>query len=167
MKKQTGFTIIESLVIISIIIILVVVIAPFYQESKAQLALDRSASKLAQDIRFVLEKSLAAEPSCSSQYQYGIHLKVVDENNYKLFADCNNSNTYGGGDDILETVFLEAGIKFHAGTVPNNVNIVFEPPEPTIVITGGGSATIVLYSVEYLGKTRTITINQVGLIDID
>jgi len=162
-----GYSLVESLIVITIIIILTVITAPFYAEARAQLALDRSASRLAQDIRFVLEKTLSAETACSV-FRHGVHFAEADINQYTLFTDCNSDGDYDLGTDVLiEEISLEAGVRIHSLTTPNSIDVVFYPPDPTVTISGSLVATMTIYSVDYPDKTRTVTVNEVGLIDVD
>ena len=54
-----GFTLIESMVVIAMIGILSILSIPSYQSAKNQLALGRSATKLAQDLRRVQEMAMS------------------------------------------------------------------------------------------------------------
>ena len=58
-RKGEGFTLIEFLVVISIMTILALIVVPNYQRMHRQFALQRSASKIAQDIRGVQEMAIA------------------------------------------------------------------------------------------------------------
>jgi len=166
-----GFTVVEILVVMALIAILSFVFIPSYHVYKEQLAVQRSANKLSQDIRLVMERAMSAlektECTSSSTYRHGIYLDENEPDKYILFADCNDNNQYDSADVLIKEEVFETGVEIYDLT-PNFVNIVFEPPDPTIYISGGlDTATIILRSKNYHDKQRTVTINKVGLIDVD
>lgn len=172
-NMSKGFTVPEVLVVISIIAILSLIMLPYYDVAKQQLAVERSASKLAQDIRLVIEKAKLTqeEPACGSSYSYGygIRLRTNDLGEYLLFADCDNNNNYDLSDELIGQgpIEFEDGVEIESLS-RNNLNIVFRPPDPTVTISNNDDmATIIIRSVRYPEKKRTIIINKIGLIDIN
>lgn len=171
-----GFTIPEVLVVMAIIAILSFITIPYYGVAKQQLAVQRSASKLAQDIRLILEKAMSVqeESACASEpnydYGYGIDFDLNNRREYKLFADCNGNASYDPGqDEFIEQspIGFEDGIEIESIS-RNNLSIIFKPPDPTVSISNGDdTAIIVIRSIRYPSKRKTITINKIGLIDID
>lgn len=171
--NQKAFTVIESLITMAMIAILSVALIPSFQSGRAQLSLDRSASKLAQDIRGIMEKAMSAQehPGCGSSfdYRYGVYLKTETADSYILFADCNNNNSYQPSDSEIEIVFFEPGIQLFAlSPASSGSSLVFIPPDPSVFITSGASSiNIIIRSSQYPTKQRTININKVGLVDIN
>lgn len=168
-----GFTVSEILVVITIIAILSLIMLPYYSAAKHQLAVQRSASKLAQDIRLVIEKAMSAqeEPACGAGfgYGYGIELSDGDPGEYLLFADCNDNGSYEPSDELISQgqVEFEEGVEIESLS-RNNLNIVFRPPDPTVTISNDDdTATIIIRSIRYPEKKRTIIINKIGLVDIN
>jgi len=179
MKKSRAFTLIESLVAMSMILILMAILVPFYQSFKAQLSLDRSASRLAQDVRRVMEKAMSAQEYIlckkfggnyhnSYKYGYGIYITTGTTGSYILFADCDgNSNFNSGNDETIEQVAFESGIVIN-GLSRSNLFVIFQPPDPSVYITSGDlSANIILKVSTDNTKQKTININKVGLVDIN
>lgn len=171
-----GFTVLELFVVMSIIAILSFITFPYYNAAKQQLAVERSANKLAQDTRLVIEKAMSAqeEPACVGEpnygYGYGISLKSNEPGKYTLFADCNGNGSYNPGqDEFIEQspIEFEDGIEIESLS-RNNLDIVFEPPDPTITISNNDStAIIIIKSIRYPSKQRTVIINKMGLVDIN
>ena len=60
-KKESGFTLTELLVVASIIILFSAIVLANYQTGNKQFALQRSAHKLAQDIRRAQEMAMSAK----------------------------------------------------------------------------------------------------------
>ncbi|MDP2967102.1 MAG: hypothetical protein Q8N87_01685, partial [bacterium] len=107
-----SFTLIELLVVTSIIILLSAIILPNYRGIERQFALQRSAHKLAQDIRRVGEMSMSTREFQGEipKGGYGVHLKLSWGNYYKLYADKNGNEKFDEADGEVETIYLEKGV---------------------------------------------------------
>lgn len=187
-KKEKGFTLIEILVTIIIIIILTGIVFTNYRTGQQQLVLQRAANKLAQDVRRAGEMALAAEEctpppaSCPEgggvpAGGFGFYIDKSQDDRYFIYADNNQpskSQWYTPGEEI-ETIYLEEGVYIEDIVPPSaNFSINFKPPDPTIEIKdnngnppAGGEVTIILALEADPSKTRTITVNKAGLIEID
>jgi len=173
-KKESGLTLTEILVTIAIIIILSGLIITNSGAGKSQLALSRSANKLAQDIRRAQEMAMSAEKcptgtGCAGQIPpgYGIYL-IQDSENYLLYADTSlPGEIYNVGDAGIETIPLEKGIKIkNLGSASTSIN--FKPPDPKINISGGGNEVFIVIALKAdQTKTRTIMVNKAGLISVE
>lgn len=176
-----GFTIIELLTVTAIIVVMTGLILPNWQAGKSQFALERSTSKLAQDIRWAEEMALAAsEVAGQLPYGYGLHIDLSDPYTYFLYADFdgtasdgdlnwnggpNCKNFVAGQDCIIETIPLEKRVTISnlGGSLPNsNVSIAFAAPTPTVKIYPAPPANITL-STE--AGTKSICVNSLGLIE--
>jgi len=183
-KNGAGFTLAEILVSIFIIILLSGIIFANYRTGGQQFALQRSANKLAQDIRRVQQMAISAsecEP-CGGIIPgtgYGIALDTNwDTRRYRLYADTNGDNEFFTPQDtIIETIDLEKGIIIkQIGTLPDTspqVSINFKPPDPDTKIKylpaqpslNEGILTLALET--NLNQTKTVKINKAGLIEIE
>ena len=113
LNSEKSFTLTELLIVISIIGILMTVSFPYYRSARQQLALQRAASRLAQDIRRAQEMAMSVEKEegCfdddgnpKDDYKYGFGLVVSSEEDckenkpckdkYILYADCNGNRAY-------------------------------------------------------------------------
>ena len=180
-KKKTGFSLIELAVVVSIISILSVIVAANYRAGERQLALQRSAHQVAQDIRRAQAMAMGAVkcppniPACANQIPpgYGIHLRRGDPF-YILYADINplqgNQEYDDGGDAIIEIIELEKGVYIHSVTL-NPLSVNFKPPDPTINIRGEGQeiteVLIVIALENQPTRIKTIKLNTAGLIEIE
>ncbi|MFH1401523.1 MAG: hypothetical protein ABIG40_00995, partial [Parcubacteria group bacterium] len=124
---RKGTTLVEMLVIIAIIAILTLIVVSNYKTGSSQLSLQRSANKLAQDIRRAEEMAVSSRECqvCVPVVvppSYGIYLDK-DWKNYILFAD-NGNGEYGGGDTQVERPNLESGVYIKdVSTPPKKVMI--------------------------------------------
>ena len=172
--KKKGFTIIEILVVIFITVVLSAIVFANYRSGQQQLVLKRTAYKLAQDIRRAQSMAGLESPKCDNsdyRYAYGIHLKINDPKTYILFSDCNVNQKYNSeGDENLEDIELEKGVKIKSLEGNNILDIVFVPPDPVVFIRGSvniSSIKITLCLEDDPAEIKEIIVYRSGLIDID
>jgi prepilin-type N-terminal cleavage/methylation domain-containing protein len=184
MLKWHGFTLIELLVSIFIIVFMSGIIFANYRVSGQQFALQRSANKLAQDIRRAQAMAMGAAecPECGGGVPpgYGVILdKNWDNKKYRLYADTNGDNGFFTPPDaIIEPPYveLEKGVIIKEISLPpdtySSVSINFKPPDPTVSIKfnvgpSGQPETIITLALETdLNKTKIVKVNSAGLIEI-
>jgi len=162
-----GFTLIEMLVVISVIIILTLITVPIYQGSKKELALQRATGKLAQDLRSAQEMAMAAKEfqGAVPEGGYGIYLTSGMSDRYILFADTNGNFQYGDG-ELVDDIYFETGVEISQLSPASPLTITFTPPDPTTRVNGSTStaAAIILRSEN---STTSINVLPTGLIFIE
>lgn len=184
MNSSKGFTLIEMLVVISIVIIFPAIVISNFAGIKLQFALSRTSHQFAQDLRRVQDTAVSSVPykdSFGVQQSvdgYGMYVDLTGQGNkkYILYADKKPGNKqYDATDYIVETVDFgvsEPGviIKQIDGVFGDNVSINFTPPNPDTTITQlneGGSTVDVIFSLESdLEITKTVSVNTSGLVEI-
>lgn len=188
--KNKGFTLVELLVVCGIIIILSSLVVPGYRVGGQQFALQRSAHKLAQDLRRVEEMAMGIVkvgygivPSGEefAGDTFGIHFDPAKPTKYVLFVDCDFDKKYTLGNtcfppghpeysfpELLEEVFLESKVEIGPLSPVSPLDIAFESPWPIIYIPNDQSeAKITLFLTTASSKTMTITVNEAGLIFVE
>lgn len=168
---QKGFTLIEALVVSLIVLAMTILILPNFRLGERQFALQRSAAKLAQDLRRTQGWAMsAASFSCPGSQRlrgYGVIFDSADPNNafYKLVAKCAN-----GTDTAIEKekVFLEKKIKIKElrkdDVVVSSLSVYFYPPDPQTDLEGANETRIFLASSE---SELVVRINKTGLVNVE
>ncbi len=168
-----GFTLIEILVVVSIIILLTAITLPHLRAGEEQLALQRSGHRLAQDLRRAKEMAMSAKefPGVHPEFigAYGIKFRE-NSSEYILFADLNNDGVFSDPEEI-ERLTLEEGVTIQAlfPVAADILMIVFIPPDPSISIQPPlitGFAAITIAGAPDLSSI-IIKVNQAGLISIE
>jgi len=170
--KQKAFTLTELLVVMGVILLLLAIILPNYRAGERQFALQRSAHKLAQDLRRAQEMAMATKEfrGWTPRGGYGIFFKIEDPKNYILFAEISDPPNfqYDGESEKVETISLEKGVEIKELSPDSSLNIVFLPPDPTTVIQPAAfSAKITLSLKDDPAKTKSVLVNKAGLIEIE
>ncbi len=179
MLKCRGFTLTELLVVTGVMIALSLAVLVNWKGSGQEFALQRSANKLAQDLRKASNMAMSAKEFQGSVPLggYGIFLKVRDHYyilDYILYADTNpvgGNQAYEAGDGQVETIYEEQGV-YIQDIFSSSLSINFKPPSPTIrIVKADGTelaqATIILALQSDPTKTKTIRVNTAGLITVE
>ncbi|MEA3344511.1 MAG: type II secretion system protein [Patescibacteria group bacterium] len=186
-KMNKGFTLIEFLVSITIIGILTAMFIPSYLKFQTHLSLQRSAIKLAQDVKVAQEMAIAAAecPKCpsgeASNTGYGVYFDMGwDNKQYRLYADTANSDEFftNGADTVLDTMELEDKIfieDIDGDKFAGIVSINFKPPDPGTKINDNSSDlddTVITLCIQGSDCTKAnnimeIKVNTAGLIYVE
>jgi len=191
-----SFSLIELLVIISMISILTISVVPNFHLADSKIALERAAYKMAQQIRSVEEMAMSSKGTPISTFKsnffpqggYGLYFATnTDSISYIIFADCNGNEKYdeGGGSPSIDcansgtgssaypekvyNISLDSGIKIKQGSGPNQINsVIFIPPDPELRMQPNphSNPKIKLFSTKDANKCVNIYINDVGNIEI-
>ena len=165
--KKNAFTLIEILLVVVIVVIFSVLVFADYKNGEQQLALQRSANKLAQDLRRAAAKTLGLESSsvCLGGYaNYGVHFSIYSSSSYVLFADCGNDDYQYATSEKISEIALEKNIKITGLSFGTILDVVFEAPDPTVHFTSAAATSSITLGVG--SRAKTVFINQAGLIEI-
>lgn len=189
-STKRAFSVIEMIVTMTIILILTTIVLVGYRKGGQQLALNRAAHKLTQDIRRAQELAMSSTPfedgaSSLVPFGYGIFFTISEEKSYSLFADVNGNKYFDTGEQVGEPIAFEEGIEISdlqkaAGEGGGNlteVAIVFHPPDPeifffwkpgmSIVNIPGNKVSVIIKSADDSLGTRRISVNKAGLVDLE
>ncbi len=180
LSSNLGYTLMELLVSISIIGLISTVIIADYGKGRDSNDLHIATQKIASDLRRTVNYGLGLKDFNGSIVKPGWGVYFDTSNDYYvIFADNtplpDGNKKYNAPGELFENIKLPVGLELSAisidAVVQTKLYIVFEPPDPTIHIshdgvTDQGVAVITLKSKQS-GKTKTITMNDFGLVDID
>ena len=181
---KRGVTLVELMMVVSIIAIITIIVLPNYRSNNQYLALQRSAHKLHHDIRRAQEMSMSALycPTCGAGQVpsgYGIYFRVGDDN-YIIYADylplppLLPNERYDIGEEIVSEIDLESGVRIQeivTSTGPIGVGgtagINFKSPDPAMNIydnvTDGQSEITIIIALDS-GATKSVVVNEASLI---
>ncbi len=147
--NNKAFTVIELLVVTAIIVLLTSLLFANYRVGDRQLALQRAANKLAQDLRRSQELAVSAKEFAGDiPGGYGVYFDLDDIKHYILFADLDSDQAYSGVDEKVEEITLEGTAKIidlQPVSAASSLTVVFIPPDPVTVFDPVGFfATITL-----------------------
>ncbi|MBI4653180.1 prepilin-type N-terminal cleavage/methylation domain-containing protein [Candidatus Kuenenbacteria bacterium] len=172
-----GFSIIELMVVISIIGIMSSLMFANYRQGERDTALEYAAQQIAQDIRQAQNLSLAGP---INTYGYGIYFDKNKESEYFIYGDegVQNANHQYEGDEgndkkvIPYLIVLPTNIEINNITVSpvgDVADIFFAPPDPITYIngvSGVGTAEIEICFTT-ISKCKTIVVTTAGRVEVE
>jgi prepilin-type N-terminal cleavage/methylation domain-containing protein len=179
LKTIKGFSIIELMVVISIIGIMSSLMFANYRQGERDTVLIYAAQQTAQDIRQAQNLSLAGP---KDTYGYGIYFNINNPTQYFIYGDegiKNGNHQYegeGGNDTKVSPypIFLSKNIKINNikinGVDSNSADIFFAPPDPVTYINGVssiGTAEIKICFTIITTNCKTIIVTTAGRIEVD
>jgi type II secretory pathway pseudopilin PulG len=160
-QKEIGFSLVEIMTTMVMIVVLSTIVFVNYKSSQKQLALQRAANRVAQDIRRTENMAGSENADCAlmSGYKYGYGLSFqAGAYSYKIFADCNGDNSYNPAvDKIVEQASLESGV-----ICRTTGDVVFILPDP--IVSNAISVNLEVENSSPL-QSKIIRINTIGAVD--
>jgi hypothetical protein len=171
-------------VVSAIIVVLSAVVIPRYRVGDQHFRVQRSAHKLAQDLRHVQEMAMGAKEIGKDTSEpfypkggFGIYFDASNPEYYTIFADCDSNGILQGGNrcgpsgerfgEEIEKIYFESKVEIGSVLPSSPLYIIFEAPYPTISISGGTVATINLWLTNDHEKIKIIKVNEAGLIYVE
>jgi Tfp pilus assembly protein FimT len=145
-KKRQGFSLLEILVILSIIVLLSTISIPYLRKYQPNLKLNATARDLTSDLRY------AQQLTVTEQVVYLVDFNL-DSDSYQILKT-------GAATTTVKTVEFDSDVSFQQITdLPNN-QVVFN-------FYGGVSEAGRIILVNINGKTATINIKPSGYIQLE
>ena len=182
--KEKGFSIVELLVVVSVISILLAVSIAGFPQIKANLSLIRQANNFQQDLRIAQEMALSGalyKDSSGIERQidgYGVFVDILGlgSKKYIIYADKSPGNKQYDNSDyiILNSDFSlsEKGVKFQQinNVFLNKTSVNFSNSKIETSINQlnfGQSSAEFIFSLESdSSKTKKVIVNTAGLIEV-
>lgn len=165
MKKEKGVTLLETLIVVSIISILTGVTLANYRKGDEIFSLQRAASNLLQEIKKAKDYAMHGKlfEGTFPSGGYGIYFSPADNRNFILFADKNRNSTYDSGEGIEILDLKEKEVIIENTIPPRPLTIIFLAPDPTVRIIPSASEARIVLSLR--NQKIGILVNQIGLIE--
>ncbi len=127
-RKGAGFTIIELLVVITIIVITSGFVVVNFKKASESGKLQRTTQQIIQNIRKAQDMALSSVEVRDTIYNYyGVYFnKNTMPDSFYVFAS--NNTVYNSGEEVGSAIELEDGIIIYALSTGNNLHVIFEPP---------------------------------------
>lgn len=177
--KQSGYTLIEMLVVIAMASILMGTTLYNYSRQRSNDVVLFETQKLAQYIRRAQNLALSPQLEAGPVNGFGIYVSRA-LNTVTLFKDLNSNYLYDGGSEKIESFDLDQKVIVTGLQAPDSnpfpdeseLNILYIPPDPTLRIfnnstdTGASIGKITIAFAADTSKTRVINFNSVGLVEV-
>jgi len=169
-KKESGFTIFELLVVMFILTLLSSVVLAGYHSGQKRYSLYQAAQKLASDVRRAQNMAISGVDIAGNYYGYGVYA-VADGSSYLIYGDTDNTSDYQPTDTTVETIYLPNNVKIKE-TVPDagKADVFFRPPDPDTYLNGvsGSYSEPIIITLELIGTslTKIITVAATGLVEV-
>lgn len=166
-KNKKGFTVLEMLVVISIVILLSSVLILYSRTGENQIVLFRDQSRLITGLNRAKSLSVQAFNAPDLSCAFGVHFSKT-ENAFLIFRDlatnCRDADhVYSDAGEIFENYPLSSRIQFGETTL---TDIVFIPPDPVILIDNDFNKTEAMITLETLNGNASLTVrvNNAGQV---
>ena len=150
-SSQSGFTLLEILLVLGILALLAGVGAGYYYGSFKELQLAAAVRDLGADLRFTQDQAMTGE----SGLRFGLHAVAGPPSYYEEFSTATNYADPGMA--VVKTVYLPDGLNFSDPVPGGTKDIVFGRLSGTttataLTITGANSSKTV--NISALGKVE-------------
>ncbi|MBU1037031.1 prepilin-type N-terminal cleavage/methylation domain-containing protein [Patescibacteria group bacterium] len=168
--RQSGFTVVEMVVVLIILVVILSVILINFRKGERIEEFRLATQHLASNLRMAQTSALTglAEEESLGQ-RYGVHFDSTagNDDQYVLFKD-NYTLDYGENDVIIEIFNLPLEITISELLIDdlptNNLDVVFNPPKPTVYVNSSTDSSIVEIKLarEFIDDVQgIITLNRI------
>lgn len=190
-KKQSGFTMIEILVVMGIFVVITGVTISNFPDLNNRLSLDLLAHDIALEIRKTQTYSLgfSSRPGLQDLQRYGVHLeKDIDGKiaSFKIFADTNPDERFSPDDQVIDTITIQSRSRINklfkndctqaACEEVSELDILFKRPNPDAEMKCDGASCdcggslcgmVGLVVISPKNETKKILVKQTGQISVE
>ncbi len=159
-KDNAGFTLLEVLIVASIIILLSALVLANAHTGSRGIEVRRSAQTVSSALREAQNDALGSGEA-------GVYFATGQAPIF--FVDIDNDKLYDAGEE-QKTVILDKNTELSSLVPSNPLHVFFAPPNPDVYINGiliSSDALVTVRHIDDASITRTIRINTIGLISIE
>lgn len=171
-KYNSGVTLLELIVVISIFMILTAIGIFDYNKFKSSISTQNLADDIALSIRKAQNLAVGvSNVSNSYQNKYGVYFSKGDPTQFIIFTeDIPDNGQYDDG-EAIETLIIKNGDKISAikddkGNDLNDVDIIFQRPNPEPVFNNSISFCSIVVSNAKNDVSKTIMVYSNGQIAV-
>lgn len=166
-EAQSGFTLMELLVVFSIMAILTALFLVNFRASGDQSKIGLIAHNMASDIRSSQSKTLGAVKYEGSVPEggWGIHIEE-GKSQYTVFADIDGDAAYDAPGETSAVKKFDDTVTVLSIDQAGTVDIVFEPPDPTTYINGTSTGSVMITLADERNNNEVVRVNFFGLIEV-
>lgn len=170
LKNNSGFTLVELLVSISIIAIISGLFLANYRGGEKSNQLNLSAQELASNFRLAQNHALGLlDFEDATPYGWGVNIDTQNDY-FVVFANLDGNYSFDDNEEYLR-INLSKGVGFDSILVDEtsslDLNVVFTPPDPTTHINNSdASEEAVITLKNQSGQTKAVSINFFGLVEV-
>jgi prepilin-type N-terminal cleavage/methylation domain-containing protein len=181
-RYKRGYSLIEIMIVISIVSVIAAVVLFSYKSFDNHLATNAASQEIASTIREAQVFALSVKQNSGDFYKgYGMSFDPQDPSVYYIFVDKNNNGTYDvSNNELVESNPLRDGVKIKSVCVTNkstNViscnpsvvssgTVLFYRPKPEAVIYFQNSQNFskITITLEVGDSQSQVTVNNIGQI---
>jgi prepilin-type N-terminal cleavage/methylation domain-containing protein len=149
MDKQNGFTLLELLLVITVVVVLSAGAVANFRNSTRSTGLDGLNKTIISDLRAARERAIDGE----NFLHWGIHFDGTN-NNYQLFSTPTNYSD--AGKTIVGTTYLTSGMTFTAPATGNITDVIFNRIS--------GTAATATVTITAQGISKSANVNAFGTV---
>lgn len=163
-KKRAGFTLLEMMIVLSMVVVLTSVTAVYNRDIGRQITLAQEHAKVLGLLVRARSAGFTIPRAPASVCGYGVHMDAPTRTFIFFKEACTNANRVytDGVDDVLERVVLDQSVTVTADAT----DVVFMPPFGKVVINDSDTqalATITVTSA-IANTTKQVKVNVYGQI---
>ncbi len=161
-KANSGFTLVELMVVIAIIAVSLIIAIPTYHLSiKPTVSLNGAARQLYSDVQLARLRAVSNNTRCGLVFSAGP--------SYIIFRDSYKNSQYDAGEEVIKTVDLAKeypGVQFDTSEGGGD-GISFVNNSSSMTPKGLATKQGTVYLINEKGKGRKIVVNHMGGVRIE
>ncbi|MFC1700753.1 Tfp pilus assembly protein FimT/FimU [Patescibacteria group bacterium] len=159
--KNNGFTLIEILIVMSVIVIITTIVLVNFRGGERGNLLKSSVQEVVLNLRKAQNMAITAQKfGANMPYGYGVYFSLASPQSYIIFADMDNNQSYTNASENFEVISMSSKIEISSLNPASPTSFIFTIPEAVAPVSGSIDLRIV-----GTGITQSINVTNAGVID--